>query len=187
MARFNIVMVNTTVRDLADVAVRRAARDLRPDEIESAWCGALIADMFETLYDTPGGIGLAAPQVGVLLRLAVIDLRDGSPARVLINPSYRGSGDEMEPADERCLSVPDFAGPVERYRQVEIDFTDQAGTRRSETLLDFPARVAQHEIDHLDGILCIDRIDDKGLIRVESGGYPARQARRTVEQLFADR
>jgi len=185
MPRLNIVMVNATVRDFADVAVRRAARDLSPDEISAGWCRALIGDMFETLYDTPGGIGLAAPQVGVLLRLAVIDLRDGNPARVFINPSYRASAAETDERDERCLSVPGFAGAVVRFREVEVDFVDQLGARKVETASEVLARVIQHEIDHLDGILCIDRISDKNLIRAESGGYPARQAKRTADELFA--
>jgi len=185
MSRLNIVTVNATVRDLADVAVRRAARELSVDEISAPWCRALIGDMFETLYDTPGGIGLAAPQVGVLLKLAVIDLRDGNPARVLINPSYRASAEDIDEQDERCLSVPDFAGAVARFRQIEVESLDQLGARKLETASDFLARVMQHEIDHLQGILCIDRIGDKGLIRAESGGYPARQAKRTTDELFA--
>jgi peptide deformylase len=186
MTRLNIVTVNETVRDLPDVAVRRAARDVRADEHASAWLRTLIGDLFETLYDTPGGIGLAAPQAGVLLRIAVIDLRDGNPPRVLINPSYRPDGDETEDADERCLSVPDFAGPVSRFRQIAVEYLDHRGAKRSESASDLLARVMQHEIDHLDGILCIDRIADKSLIRPESGGYPARQASRTVGGLFAD-
>jgi peptide deformylase len=186
MTVLHVVIVNATVRDSADVAVRQPARDLRPEEIASAWCRDLIADLFETLYGTPGGIGLAAPQVGVLLRLAVIDLRDGGPPRVLINPSYRAAGDERETADERCLSVPDFAGEVSRPRQVEVNFLDHRGIAHQESAADFPARVMQHEIDHLDGILCIDRVADKSLVRPESGGYPARQAQRTTSSLFDD-
>jgi peptide deformylase len=186
MTALHIMTVNATVRDLADVAVRCAARDLRADEIDAPWCRELIADLFETLYGTPGGIGLAAPQVGVLLRLAVIDLRDGSTPRVLINPAYRPAGDERETEDERCLSVPDFTGPVDRFRQVTVDHLDQRGLPCNEVVADFPARVIQHEIDHLDGILCIDRVTDRALLRPETGGYPARQARRTAEALFAD-
>lgn len=184
MTLFNIVAVNSTVRDFADVAVRRPGRNLTAEELEQPWFRTFVGDLFETLYATAGGIGLAAPQVGVLLRVAVIALHDGSAPLVLVNPSYRPAGAETELLDERCLSLPDFASPVQRYRHIQVQYLDQLGAQHDSVVEDFLARVMQHEIDHLDGILCIDRVADKGAIRAESGGYPARQAQRTLGELF---
>ncbi len=183
MAPLNIVVVNATTRDMADVAVRRPARGLEPFELEQPWFRLLVRDLFETLYATPGGIGLAAPQVGVLLRVAVIALRDGTPPLVLVNPSYEPAEGATQTEDERCLSVPDFAAPVPRYVAVRVRFLDQHGAVQNRVEREFLARVMQHEIDHLDGILCIDRAE-KGLIRAETSGHPARQAVRVCDDLF---
>jgi peptide deformylase len=184
MPPLNIVVVNATTRDSPDVAVRRPARELRPDELGEHWFRDLVADLFESLYATPGGIGLAAPQVGVLLKVAVISLRDGTPPLVLVNPSYEPDGEAMDVIDERCLSVPDFAAPVPRYLSIRARYIDQHGQSHEALQGDFLARVMQHEIDHLNGILCIDRVADKSLIRAETGGYPERQAARVADELF---
>ena len=183
MSVLNVVTVNSTVRDFADAAVRHRARDLTPSELRQPWLRVLAGDLFETLFDMAGGIGLAATQTGVLLRIAVIALRDGSKPIVLVNPSYEPAGPGTDTADERCLSVPGFAAAVPRYTSIRASFVDLGG-KRHETLQEgFLARVMQHEIDHLDGILCIDRVADKTAIRAESGGYPARQAARAIEEI----
>jgi peptide deformylase len=186
MTLLNIVIVNATTRDLADVAVRRRGRDLEAAELAQPWFRGLVTDLFETLFATPGGIGLAAPQVGVLLRVAVISLRDATPPLVLVNPSYEPADDSVQAEDERCLSVPDFAAPVPRYAAIRVRYLDQRGQLQERTERGFLARVMQHEIDHLDGVLCIDRVADKASIRAETGGYAARQAGRTAGELFGN-
>lgn len=186
MATLNIVAVNATTRDFADVAVRRPARELSLEEIAEPRFRALVCDMFAALYATPGGIGLAAPQVGVLLKLAIISLRDGTAPLVLVNPSYEPYGDATDVVDERCLSVPEFAAPVPRYVQVGVRYLDQHAEQHEAVQGDFLARVMQHEIDHLNGILCIDRVTDKRLIRRDADGYAERQAARVALDLFGD-
>jgi len=119
----------------------------------------LIDDMIETMYAAPG-IGLAAPQLGVALRIFVIDLSVGREAdglMVMINPSFV-ERDGMQLEDEGCLSVPDFNATVVRPSRVVVKGLDRTGTehqREGEGLL---ARAFQHEMDHLDGTLFVDRL-----------------------------
>jgi peptide deformylase len=183
MSDLSVGTVNATVRDLADVAVRQPARDLTPIELRQSWIESLARDLFETLFQTPGGIGLAATQVGILLRIAVIALRDGSQPLVMLSPSYEPATSDLEAEDERCLSVPGFVASVPRYKQIRVSFLDLGGDEQTGLQEGFLARVMQHEIDHLDGILCIDRAEDKEAIRAESEGYPARQAARALHDL----
>lgn len=183
MAPLSIVVVNATTRDMAEVAVRQPARNLDPDEVRQPWFRDLVRDLFEALYATAGGVGLAAPQVGLLLRVAVIALTDGTPPLVLVNPTYEPAGPEVHAEDERCLSVPAFVAAVPRYAAIRVRYLDQHGASHDRIERDFLARVMQHEIDHLDGILCIDRAEN-GLIRPEGIGYAGRHAVRVVDDLF---
>jgi len=119
----------------------------------------LIDDMIETMYAAPG-IGLAAPQVGVSVRIFVIDLsvgREPDGLMVMINPSFV-ERDGMQLEDEGCLSVPEFNATVVRPSRVVIKGLDRRGTeyqREGDGLL---ARAFQHEMDHLDGTLFVDRL-----------------------------
>lgn len=120
--------------------------------------------MFETMYDEPG-IGLAAPQIGVSKRLVVIasvaEDEDGEklcPPLVLVNPRITRFSQDKVPYEEGCLSVPGITEVVERPRVIHFEYTDLEGhsiERDAEGLL---ARVVQHELDHLDGILFVDRL-----------------------------
>lgn len=120
---------------------------------------ALAADMLETMYDAPG-IGLAAPQVGVLRRLFVMDCvkEEGVPPRpmALVDPVIEWASDEVSTYEEGCLSIPDQYADVERPAEVEISWTTLDGARVSERFEGLWATCAQHEIDHLDGRLFID-------------------------------
>ena len=184
MSLLSIVTVSSTTRDLPDVAVRRPARDVTESELRHPWFFTFVGDMFETLYATQGGIGLAATQVGVLLRVTVVALRDGTAPLVLVNPTYEPVGDALEVLDERCLSVPDFAGAVGRFAEIRARYLDYRGRPCDASATGLLARVMQHEIDHLDGTLYVDRIPDKSGIRSESGGFPARQAQQTMDDLL---
>lgn len=127
---------------------------------------ALIADMFETMYAAPG-IGLAAAQVDVPLRLLVMDLGDG-PAdaegrptanpRVFINPEILDPSDDASVYNEGCLSVPEMYADVERPATVRARWQDGAGIWHDEVLDGLPATCLQHEMDHLNGILFIDHL-----------------------------
>ena len=122
---------------------------------------ALAADMLETMYAAPGR-GLAGPQVGVLRRLFVMDAtwKDGPPTpRVVVNPVLSDPAAETAVQAEGCLSLPGFVVPVSRPVAVTMDWQDPDGAPRRERLTGFAALCAQHETDHLDGILTLDRID----------------------------
>lgn len=118
-------------------------------------------DMLSTMYDAPG-IGLAAPQVGMPLRMLVMDCvkEEGAAARplVLLNPAVTWASDALATYEEGCLSIPDHFADVERPAEVDVAWTDLDGTARSERFAGLWATCVQHEIDHLDGRLFIDHL-----------------------------
>lgn len=119
----------------------------------------LAADMLDTMYAAPGR-GLAAPQVGVLRRLFVMDpgWRDGAPEPlVCIDPEIADPSEETATSTESCLSIPGEPRAVTRPAAVTLRWTDLDGVRHARRLTGFAAVVAQHEADHLDGVLILDR------------------------------
>jgi len=159
------------VRKYGDPLLRRRAVEITEVTPELR---QTIADMIETMYDEVG-IGLAAPQVGISLRLLVIGHDEGREPRVLINPVIVARGGEVT-AEEGCLSIPGIFAPVTRSEWVEVEATDPDGRpvkMRGRGLL---ARVFQHEIDHLDGVLFIYRLDavtrDRIKRRIKKEGFP---------------
>jgi peptide deformylase len=120
----------------------------------------LLDDMLETMYAAPG-IGLAAPQVGNLLRAVTIDLsRDNEPKTPLffVNPTIVWTSDELSTYQEGCLSIPDYYEDVERPSRVRVEYLDRNGEEQEMVAEGLLATCIQHEIDHLDGILFIDHI-----------------------------
>lgn len=119
----------------------------------------LVADMAVTMYDAPG-VGLAAPQIGVSLQVAVIDITPKDEEKnlvVLINPKIiKGEGEETD--EEGCLSVEDYSSKVKRFEKIWVEAQDIEGNPNNFEAEGFYARVIQHELDHLDGKLFIDRI-----------------------------
>ena len=126
------------------------------DELRS-----LVSDMQETMYYAEG-IGLAAPQIGVSLRVCVLDLRDEDDPTagrwVLVNPVIVESSDEEDKAPEGCLSIPDMEDVVTRSSRVTVRGLDAEGAPVEVEAEGLLARALQHEIDHLDGVLFIDRL-----------------------------
>lgn len=120
---------------------------------------ALVADLAETMHAAPG-VGLAAPQVGVTARVAVVNVtpgQPGSPMYVLVNPSIvEAEGRESD--SEGCLSIPGLAEKVERPRRIRVATREIDGAQREIEAEGFLARAICHEIDHLDGILILDRL-----------------------------
>ncbi|MBN1180568.1 MAG: peptide deformylase [Anaerolineae bacterium] len=122
----------------------------------------LVDDMFETM-DVARGVGLAAVQVGVPLRVIVVgvpedmDDPDAGATLALVNPEVARASDEMEDGVEGCLSVPGFLGDVPRHAYVTVKALDMRGKKVRVRAEGYLARVLQHEIDHLDGVLFIDR------------------------------
>lgn len=148
--------------------LRRAALPLEPDQIGTDELHRLVEDMIDTLHDY-GGIGLAAPQIDEPLRLAIVEMSGGPsrygeipalPLTVFVNPTI----EVIDPATagywEGCLSVPGLRGFVERPQHIRVNALDIDGKRLQLELRGFPATVFQHEFDHLDGRLYIDRITD---------------------------
>ena len=122
---------------------------------------ALVSDMFETMYHAEG-VGLAAPQIGLSLRVLVVDTRDDDdPERgrlALVNPEIVAVSRETEKASEGCLSIPGLEEYVERPAVVEVRGLDPEGREVVIEADDLLGRALQHEIDHLDGVLFIDRV-----------------------------
>ncbi len=144
--------------------VRAKARDLSDVEIGSPEIQRLIDDMVETMHEYDG-VGLAAPQVHVSLRLAVIEVpahderaEDEVPLTVLVNPRLTLLGGETLPGFEGCLSVPGLRGEVPRHARLRLEALDRDGAPYVVEAEDFFARVIQHECDHLDGSVYLDRM-----------------------------
>ncbi len=120
----------------------------------------LLADMLETMY-LANGAGLAAPQVGILKRMVVIDAaRKGeSPMPYkMVNPVIVEHSDEMQECQEGCLSIPNQYAPVDRFLSVKVEYLDEDGNAQKLEAQDFLAVAIQHELDHLDGIVFIDHL-----------------------------
>jgi peptide deformylase len=142
--------------------LRAKARALDRTALRSPAIQKLIDDMIDTMIEYRG-VGLAAPQVHESLRVFVALLgpddqeTDGVPT-VIVNPEIVPVGTEMVDGWEGCLSIPDIRGRVPRAREIVVRALDRKGGRIDLSLQDFPARVAQHESDHLDGTLFFDRM-----------------------------
>jgi len=144
------------------LAVAEPVRAFGGRELET-----LLEDMRDTMRDL-NGAGLAAPQIGVGLRVVIFGMdhnprypdADAVPFTVLINPELTPVGDDMVDGWEGCLSVPGMRGLVPRHRHLRYVGTDESGRPIDRTVSDFHARVVQHEVDHLDGILYPRRIRD---------------------------
>jgi peptide deformylase len=131
----------------------------RPVESITAEVETLVDDMIETMYAAPG-IGLAAPQVGVALRIFVLDLsvgRDPTALHVMINPEFV-ERDGMQLEEEGCLSVPGFTSTVARPKRVVVKGLNRQGETHTLEGTGLLARALQHEIDHLNGCLFVDRL-----------------------------
>ena len=141
--------------------LRRRAKPLDKSEIRQSAVQKLIDDMVETMFEYHG-VGLAGPQVHEGLRLFVAILEEepdaSSEATVVINPEITANGALVEQGWEGCLSIPDIRGRVPRAREITVRAFDRHGERIELHAHDFPARVVQHETDHLNGILFFDRM-----------------------------
>ena len=141
-----------TLHLLGSPALRERAVEVRAVKAEVT---ALVQDLFDTMRAAQG-VGLAANQVGVLQRVAVVDTGDGEPL-TLIDPIIVERYGEAR-AEEGCLSIPDVYGEVDRATRVVVEVTTPDGARVQVAAVELKARAIQHEIDHLDGILFLDRL-----------------------------
>ena len=142
--------------------LRRTARSITPSDLKDPMMQRLINDMIDTMHEYHG-VGLAAPQIHEDLRLFVALLDDDpgpdSEAVVVVNPEIVPLSEEKAEGWEGCLSIPDIRGMVPRYTDILVRALDRTGKKVELTLKGFPARVAQHETDHLDGVLFFDRME----------------------------
>lgn len=162
---------------MGDPRLLRVAEPVR--EFNTPELHALIVDMFDTMH-AANGAGLAAPQIGVNLQLVIYGFKSNArypdapqvPETVLINPVLAPLGEQMEEAFEGCLSVPGLRGSVPRYTRLHYEGYDQFGERIVRDAEGFHARVVQHEVDHLLGILYPARIRDFGKFGFTSVLFP---------------
>lgn len=142
--------------------LRTPAEDIDKDYPELA---QLIADMYETMYNAEG-VGLAAPQIGLSIALLVIDLAPfkeddpelGSFKQTMINPEIIEESDEEVEYEEGCLSIPGINEAVSRPEKIRVRYLDENFDEHEEDFDGFRARVIQHEVDHLDGVLFTDLV-----------------------------
>lgn len=131
---------------------------------------ALAADMLETMYAAPGR-GLAAPQVGAMVRLFVMDVgwKEGkSDPLVCINPMLQEVSEERATQSEGCLSIPGVSADISRPAQVQMMWTGLNGGRYTQGFNEFAAACAQHELDHLDGVVTFDHLDAEARAALEA-------------------
>ena len=164
--------------------LRQRARELTPAEIASKEFQKLIESMQKTMYEAPG-VGLAAPQIGLSVQLAVIEdraeyhrdvpeeqLRERErrpvPFHAIINPRITNKSDEMAEFFEGCLSVTGFSALVPRARTVSVEFLNERGVKQALEASGWYARILQHEIDHLHGILYIDRMQTRSFTSLDN-------------------
>jgi peptide deformylase len=145
-------MAELEIRIFGDPVLRQKAREV--DKLTDAH-GRLVDDMIETMRAAPG-VGLAGPQIGVVERIFVYEVEDDVGA--IVNPTIVSRSPETQVDDEGCLSLPGLLYPVERHSSVRVEGLDRAGEPISKEAEGLLARVFQHEIDHLDGVLFVDRL-----------------------------
>jgi peptide deformylase len=141
--------------------LRRRARALDKSDLRNPLLQKFFDDMIDTMYEYHG-VGLAGPQVheGLRVFVAMLDEEpdEKSEATVVINPEITPNGPVIEDGWEGCLSIPDIRGMVPRHTAITVKALDRQGRNVELALKGFPARVAQHETDHLDGVLFLDRM-----------------------------
>jgi len=153
--------------ELGNPILRAKAKPLPPAYLKTAAFKKLVKDMFYTMHRAQG-VGLVAPQIGKSIQLAVIEVRKTKhrsrsapfPRTVLVNPVITWRSKELVHSWEGCLSFKDLRGLATRHKEIKVSYLDEKGKKISRKLKDFPAIVFQHEIDHLNGHVYLDRVAD---------------------------
>lgn len=141
-----------------DPVLRVRARDIDPAELKTAKFKKLLEDMLETMY-AANGVGIAAPQVGESVRLFIAESSDGPIA--LVNPTFTKKSWKMLNGEEGCLSVVGKYDKVRRHKAVTVEGLTANGEKITFAAENFFARILQHEMDHLDGYLYVDRVKEQ--------------------------
>ena len=154
------------VARMGNPILRAVAEPIPPEHIQNPIIQRLIQDMLDTVLEYDG-VGLAAPQVHHSLRLVLLCLDPEEGFEVWINPVLTPTTTEEMITTEGCLSVPQLRGDVSRPNKIKVEAYDHQGQFFERHLEGFPAVVAQHECDHLDGVLYIDKVDTRTLSFLE--------------------
>lgn len=185
-----------------DPVLRRRAEPVAGEALATPFVQELIAVMIKAMH-AASGVGLAAPQIGESLRIFVMEDDDEErhdamsdarkaelgrprlPLRVVVNPVLEVLGDDADEFFEGCLSVTGYGGIVRRYRRIRLTGSDAQGAPVDLELEGWPARIAQHECDHLDGVLYVDRMDSRTFTTGSNlerywKARPAEEVRRAV-------
>ena len=144
------------IREQGDEILRKKSREVNIDDITAEKNQSLIDDMLETMYHF-NGVGLAAVQVGILKQIIVIDIEDEKGPYILINPKILKTKGSKE-CEEGCLSFPNEYAKVIRPKELTVEALDRNGKKFSLKAKDLLAQAVAHEVDHLDGIVFIDRM-----------------------------
>ena len=158
------------VREILHVGnplLRERSREITQAELSSPEMQQLIDDLIDTMH-AASGAGIAAPQVGALVRIATIEVNHNPrypykppiPLTVVVNPVIEMLDDELVEINEGCLSVPNMRGNVNRHVNIRVRYWDRDGHRHDTVKRGLTAGTFQHEVDHLDGLLFLDRVDD---------------------------
>ncbi|MBD3883127.1 peptide deformylase [Phormidium tenue FACHB-886] len=154
-----------TISQLGDPVLRQIAQPIY--NVQEDWVQDLIDRLMETLVQS-NGVGIAAPQVSASYRLLIVASRPNPrypnapemEPTVMVNPRLVTHSSEVVKDWEGCLSVPGIRGLVPRYRTIEIEYTTREGELQRQKLTDFVARIFQHEFDHLNGMVFLDRLEN---------------------------
>jgi peptide deformylase len=160
-------MTRLSIINVGHPTLRSPAREVSEQELQAPETQRFIDDLIETMRDA-GGAGLAANQVDDLRRIAVIEVDQNArypykppiPLTVIVNPRLEPVDEETVAINEGCLSVPDLRGEAERHVSIRVSYLDRDGAAHEELYRGLTAGTFQHEIDHLDGVLFLDRVRD---------------------------
>jgi peptide deformylase len=173
------------IHQLGDRVLRQPAKRIAKVDADLR---QVIREMLQTMY-SEDGIGLAAPQVAINKQLIVVDIEPDNAARpplILINPMVKKSGQEIEVEQEGCLSIPGVYLDVKRPGTIEVTFKDEQGRPQTLSTGGLLARAIQHEIDHLNGVLFVDRVENTLALNQELAkkGFSAQAVRPVVQKSF---
>lgn len=155
------------IREVGDMILEEVCKEVEPNYILSDEIKNIIDDLKETLeYST--GYGIACPQIGVLKRIIILKAKKESvsyedaqdiPLTIMINPVWKKITDDTDIQYEGCMSVPNIRGKVRRYKEINVKYYNELGEKIQEKINGFYARLIQHECDHLDGIVFLDKVE----------------------------
>ena len=157
------------IREVGDLVLEKVSEEIDISKIDSQILD-IIDDLKQTL-EFGTGYGIAAPQIGINKRIIVVGAKKENikyndaqdiPITAMINPTWKKLSDDVDTQYEGCMSVPQIRGKVQRYKEIELTYFDEKGAKITKQLNGFFARLIQHECDHLDGIVFLEKVKEHG-------------------------